>query len=121
MRELTVLCADPVQERRSHLAGALRDGGFLVQETDSAAGCVSTAASQKPDAVTLDSDLLHVDMENIAEYICRVSPATRVILTVDNALLWRNTPPYVSAVAAREDTGQIISLLQETFLADQEA
>jgi len=121
MREMTVLCADAVYERLSHLANALRSCGFVVIEADSAARCVSIAASQKPEAVVLDLDLLHVDMENIAEYICRVSPASRVILTVDATSLWRATLPYVSAVAARENVDQIMSLLQEMLLTDHQA
>jgi len=121
MREMTVLCADPVHERLSRLTNALRKCGFLVWEADCASRCVSIAASQKPEGVVLDLDLLHVDMENIAEYVCRVSPASRVILTVDDLSLWRTTPPYVAAVAARESDGQIMFLLQEMFLTDHQA
>ena len=121
MLSTRVLCADPEQERLSRLVSALRKCGFKVGEADSAVQCVLIAARQKPDAVTLDSDLLHVDMENIAGYICRVSPASKIILTVDDTLRWSNTPAYVSAVAARENADQVISLLREMFLVDERA
>ncbi|MGA7295265.1 MAG: hypothetical protein WBW53_15735 [Terriglobales bacterium] len=70
-------------------------------------------AERNPKVVILDLDLLHVDQENIAEYIKRISPSTLVVLTVDNPSRWHNIPPVdVKAVAERGDFDSIVSLVQ---------
>jgi response regulator RpfG family c-di-GMP phosphodiesterase len=110
-RENTVVCADREQDRLARLANRLRREGFAVIQAESAAQCLGLTLKYRPTAVVLDADLLQVDEENMAEFVCRVSSSTVVLLTVDNPTGW-HSPPFVLAVAERGDVDEIVSLLR---------
>ena len=106
-----VLCADPSPERLSELTQGLRREGFSVLSAHSASQCLAIAAAHRPKAVILDVDLLYLDYENLAEYINYTSPATVVVVTVDDLPFWQNRPPFVQAVGKRGNVAAILSLL----------
>ena len=112
MREITVICADPVEARLGKLAARLRVEGIRVIPADSAARCLALTAKHQPVAVVLDSDLLRVDQENMAEYVTRLSASTTVFLAVEDPSDSDGQTPYVHAVVKRGAAEQIASLLR---------
>jgi hypothetical protein len=112
MREITVICADPVETRLGDLAVRLRVEGIKVIHAESAARCLVLAARYQPVAVVLDSDLLRVDHENMAEYVTRLSASTAVFLTVEDPSDWAGQIEYVQAVVKRGAAEVIATLIR---------
>jgi hypothetical protein len=107
-----LICADPVEARLGNLAARLRVEGIRVIPADSAAGCLALTAKHQPVAVVLDSDLLRVDQENMAEYVTRLCASTAVFLAVEYPSDSDGQVPYVHAVVKRGAAEEIGSLLR---------
>jgi CheY-like chemotaxis protein len=119
-RDYTVLCADPSPDRLVELTGRLQREGFAVIPTESASQCLASAVQHKPNVVILDLDLLHVDQENMAEYINRICSA-RILLTADDPSRWHKSRPlYVEAVAERGNFEVIVSLVHQLRLGERD-
>jgi DNA-binding response OmpR family regulator len=110
-----VLCGDGSQDRLTKLAEQLQEGGYNVLVAHSAHECVSMADEHGPDAIILDADLAWVDHEDIVGYLQRVSPAAKIVLSVEDPSTWRTRPVFVAAVIRRDNERAAVSILGELF------
>jgi len=113
----TVLLADAVNSRLISLSQSAGKAGFSVLLADSSAHCISLCAAYEPDVVLIDQDFLAVDEWSVPEQLRLVSPGTAIVMSVEDCNQWEPLPPFVNAVAKRNDRAKIISILRGMLLA----
>ncbi len=77
----TILVVDGETDSRRHAARILRDGGYDVQETGSAAEALSAMRKDPPDAVLIDLALSDADPERLIRTISGKYSGTDIVLT----------------------------------------